>query len=144
MDFDSQTLKQFNFHFAETYDEEYANKIEKSDRRFSDFDNQRRKESFDQLPKRTFLSDELKGKRMILSAGYGLKKILKRSNPFFGLSNHLWSTAVEISLRRFAEPHVQFGIPLSKHTEVSTPFCKFAFDLFIFTHHCSILEKRCN
>lgn len=89
MDFDSQTLKQFNFHFAETYDEKYANKIEKSDRRFSDFDNERRKESFDQLPKRTFLSDELKGKRMILSAGYGLKKILKRSNPFFGLSNHL-------------------------------------------------------
>lgn len=85
------------------------------------------------MPKRTFQSDELKGKRMSLSAGYGLKNILKGSNPFFGLSNHLWSTAVEISLRRFAEPHVQFGIPLS-----------FAFDLFIFTHHCSILEKRCN
>lgn len=44
----------------ETYDEEYANKIEKSDGRFSDFDNERREESFDQLPKRTFQSDELK------------------------------------------------------------------------------------
>lgn len=80
-------LKQFTFHFAETYDEEYANKIEKSDERFSNFDNERRKESFDQLPKRTFLSDELKGKRMSLNAGHRLKKILKRSNPFFGDSS---------------------------------------------------------
>lgn len=81
MDFDSQTLKQFNFHFAETYDEKYANKIEKSDRRFSDFDNERRKESFDQLPKRTFLSDELKGKRMSLNAGHRLKKNIEKIKP---------------------------------------------------------------
>ena len=47
--------------FVETYDEEYANKMEKIDRKFSDFDYERRKESFDPLPERTSQSDKLKG-----------------------------------------------------------------------------------
>lgn len=53
-------LTRGEYNHQKTYDEEYANKMEKIDRKFSDFDYERRKESFDPLPERTSQSDKLK------------------------------------------------------------------------------------